>query len=186
MTGRARTALAIPYLFCAFSRCVDAFKEKNFLNGTRNALEICSSGNFAASLLVTNKAAASVLGGVGGVFKTAVDVIDLGTSVDEFFEYNNLRSKAASDPLISRQVKDGISSKFTTTILKTVRFALAVFTGVLTILAFVFKVAIAKELLIAGAVAAVGSVIFSALAELTTASSKIVPVPKELMKLHVA
>ena len=179
VTGHARTAMALPYTLSVINKCVESFKDKKFFTGTRNALELGSTASFASSMLIPDKVLASTFGGVGSAFKTVVDGMDLGTNVDKFVHLNDIRSKAAADPACSAEVKDGINSQFTATILKVGRFALALFAGVLTVLTFVFKVAVAKELLIAGMVASIGSIIFSLASELVTESADVVPVPSD-------
>jgi len=188
LAGHARTAMALPYLISVVNRCGESFKDGKIFVGTRNALEICSTGNFATSLLVMDKGAASFFGGLGGVFKAFVDGIDLGTTVNKFLEINNLWSKVSDDvevgPELKEKLKEGIRSDWKATLLKVGRYALALFVGILSILTFVFKVAVAKELLIVGVVASIGSLIFSIASELTTESSRVVKVPERLLKLH--
>lgn len=189
VTGQARTALAIPYMYCVIGRCIESFKERKYLNGTRNALDACSSGNFVASALVTDRITSSFLGNLGGAIKTVVDGIDLGISVDKCFEYNSLRTKEFDDIEISEdvrsKVKSGISSQFKALILKVCRFALALFAGVLSILAFVFKIVLSKELLIAGVAASVGSIIFNIISELTSEGADYVPATQKMLDASV-
>ena len=184
VTGNARTVMAIPAVIGSVNRCVESFKNKDFFEGTGNALEVGSNLSFASSALVTDRVLASNLSGVGSTIKTVKDGMDLGKNVDKLVHLNNLKN-AANATTCSKEVKDGINSQFTATALKVGRFALALFAGVLTVLTFVFKIALAKELLIAGLVASVGSIIFSIASEMVTESSEIVPVSGSLRNCEV-
>ena len=169
--GKARTALAIPYSINLIGKLSQKFD-------TRNALDLTSSGFFAGSLMTLDQAASATLSGLGSTFKTMVDSLDLKNSIEKYVKCKDQLDEAEKDPFVSEQVESGLKNQLWVNALKIGRFVFAVFSGILTMLKFIFSVTLAKELLIAGLVSGVVSLGFSFAAELVGGGASIVPAPK--------
>lgn len=182
---RARGALSIPHLLTATHDLVESIKERRCLGITRGILDVGSTTHFVASALVADRAVASTLGGIGSTFKTFRDGIGFCSQVQKFFKYASLHSQVnKADAPVPDEVKQGIATQCKTALLKVARYALMLFSGVLQVLSFVFKVVIGKHVLIAGAIASLGSVFANIFSELAKEGARIIPVSKHILALH--
>lgn len=171
-TGRARTALCIPYFLTVANRCKDN-------PSTRNLLEVGSVGCLAASLFPLEEAIGKGLGSVGSTFKIGVDAFDFADSFKKASNFSELGEIAATTGA-SPEVRSGLDSQWWSQVCRIGRFALAVISGTIAFLGYAMKIALPPYILMVGLVASVASIIFSFAAELVSEGARYVPVPLPL------
>lgn len=128
------------------------FSDKSSL---RNGMDMVSAGFYAGDAILSQKIVGDGLFKIAATIKTGVDAIDCYSAVNELVDVVEVIDKESVDGKL-----DQLKNKRTNLIFRVLKCALAVISGIGTILASIFGVVLSYPVAIAFLAASVASIIF--------------------------